>query len=139
MAVRYLLDTSWAILHLRGRPDIVARIEALAPEGLGISIITLAELEVGVARARNSARSRGVLERLAASVTVLDITRPVCTLFAEWSVRLQQRGQGLEHFDVLIAATALHHGLMLCTTNRRHFERFEGLSLHPPLGEETPA
>lgn len=137
--MRYLLDTTWAILHLRGQSDIVARVEELAPEGLGVSIITLAELEVGVARARDSARAREVLERFVASVAVLDVTRPICTLFAEWSVRLQKIGQGLEHFDVLIAATALHHRLTLCTTNRRHFERFEGLSLHPPLSEKEQA
>ena len=131
--MRYPVDTSWAILYLRGQPEVVARIEELAPEGVGISIIALAELEVGVARARDSGRAREVLERFVDSVAVLDVTRPVCALFAEWTVRLDQRGQGLEHFDVLIAATALHYGLMLCTTNRRHFERFEGLSLHPPL------
>lgn len=135
MAVRYLLDTSWAVRYLRGQSYIKARVEELAQEGVGISIITLAELEIGISRARDQAKAREILDRFVASLTVLDLTHPVCTLFAEWSVRLQQRGEGLEHFDVLIAATALHHGLMLCTTNRQHFERFEGLALYPSLAE----
>ncbi len=37
MAVKVLLDTSWAVRYLRGQPEIVARLEELRPEGLGIS------------------------------------------------------------------------------------------------------
>jgi tRNA(fMet)-specific endonuclease VapC len=31
--------------------------------------------------------------------------------------------------DLLIAATALQHGLTLLTNNRSHFERLEGLTI----------
>jgi len=34
-------------------------------------------------------------------------------------------------FDILIAATALHHDLTLVTRNRRHFERIPNLALYP--------
>lgn len=131
MDVTYLLDTSWAVRHLRGQSDIVTKIAELQPEGVGISIITLAELEVGVVRAGDPVKARDVLERFVASLIIFDITRPICQLFAEWSVRLQRRGEGLEHFDVLIAATAIHHHLTLCTTNYDHFERFEGPAFLP--------
>jgi len=129
MAVKYLLDASWVVRYLRGQPEIVSRLEELRPEGLGISIITVAELNVGAVRARDTVKVQEGVENFLSLVSIFDVTRPICQLFAEWSVRLQQRGQGLEHFYVLIAATALHHGLVLCTTNRRHFERFEGFLL----------
>lgn len=35
-------------------------------------------------------------------------------------------------FDILIAATALHHDLALVTRNRAHFQRIPGLKLYEP-------
>ena len=136
MAIAYLLDTSWVIGYLRGQAQVVARLEELRPAGLGVSMITVAELEIGIVHAQKPAQAKLGLENFMNGVTVLDVTRPICKLFAEWTVRLEQRGQRLEHFDILIAATALQHQLTLCTFNRRHFERVEGLALHPPLPEE---
>ena len=46
--MRYLLDTDWVIHHLNGRQDIIQRLQALQHEGLGLSIIVLAELYEGV-------------------------------------------------------------------------------------------
>jgi predicted nucleic acid-binding protein len=60
-------------------------------------------------------------------------------LAGEWRHSYARQGISLSTADVLIAATALHYRLTLCTTNRRHFERFEGLSLHPPLSEKEQA
>ena len=137
MAIAYLLDTSWAIGYLRGESPVITRLKELRPDGLGISIITVAELEIGIVRAQNPIRAQDGLENFIAGITVLGITRPICKLFAEWTVRLQQKGQRLDHFDILIAATALYHRLTLCTFNRRHFERIEGLILYPPLPEES--
>ena len=42
------MDTDWAIDHLHGRAEVVRRLEELAPAGLGLSIISLAELYEGV-------------------------------------------------------------------------------------------
>ena len=46
--MRYLVDTDWAIDHLHRVSRVVLRLEELAPEGLGLSIISLAELYDGV-------------------------------------------------------------------------------------------
>ena len=136
MAVTYLIDTDWAIDYLHKQPQVIAALEILRPMGLGISVITVAELEIGVRRARDRHAAQEGLENFLAPLVLFEVTRPICALFAEWTVRLQQRGESLDHFDVLIAATALHHHLTLCTNNRRHFERLEGLSLHSLLAEQ---
>ncbi len=47
MTMRHLVDTDWVIHYLNGRQDIVARLEVLKHEGLGLSIISLAELYEG--------------------------------------------------------------------------------------------
>jgi predicted nucleic acid-binding protein len=38
----------------------------------------------------------------------------------------------LPNFDILIAATALHHDLRLLSFNRQHFERVPGLRIYQP-------
>jgi predicted nucleic acid-binding protein len=40
----YLIDTDWVIDHLNHIEHVTRRLEELAPEGLALSIISLAEL-----------------------------------------------------------------------------------------------
>jgi len=42
--MKYLIDTDWVINHLKGESRVVAKLEELVPEGVAISVISLAEL-----------------------------------------------------------------------------------------------
>ena len=53
----------------------------------------------------------------------------LCQIFGEENARLRKAGRIIEDFDLLIAATCLHHDLKLLTNNRRHFQRIEGLEI----------
>ncbi len=55
--MRYLIDTDWVIHHLNGRLDISQRLQALQPEGLGLSVIVLAELYEGIYYSRDAEQS----------------------------------------------------------------------------------
>jgi len=46
--------------------------------------------------------------------------------------RLRAKKTLIGDFDLLIGATAIRHGLVLLTNNRRHFEMIEGLQLIQP-------
>lgn len=46
--MKYLIDTDWVIDHLREVEGITRRLEALAPETLALSIISLAGIYEGV-------------------------------------------------------------------------------------------
>jgi tRNA(fMet)-specific endonuclease VapC len=48
MTARYLIDTNWVIHYLDGHEDIVRRLKELQPKGLGLSVISLAELYEGI-------------------------------------------------------------------------------------------
>jgi len=48
MTLRYLIDTDWAIHYLNGHPQIVQRLKNLRNQGLGISVVSLAELYEGI-------------------------------------------------------------------------------------------
>ena len=46
--MRYLVDTDWVIDYMQGRQPVVRRFEELSPHGIGLSIISLAELYEGM-------------------------------------------------------------------------------------------
>ena len=46
--MRYLVDTDWAIDYMHGRRQVVERFDELLPQGVGMSIVSLAELYEGV-------------------------------------------------------------------------------------------
>jgi len=48
---RYLVDTDWVVYYLRGREPYVTRLREYREAGLGISVVSLAELYEGVFRA----------------------------------------------------------------------------------------
>jgi tRNA(fMet)-specific endonuclease VapC len=70
----YLIDTDWAIDHLHQIERVTRRLEELAPEGLALSIISLAELYEGVYYARDPVESEAALQRfLDPELTILGI------------------------------------------------------------------
>jgi tRNA(fMet)-specific endonuclease VapC len=50
-------------------------------------------------------------------------------LFASEKARLRKIGEPIDNFDLLIGATAVHHGLTLVTNNTKHFQRIQGIQL----------
>ena len=61
--------------------------------------------------------------------TVLDLTRDIAWRAGQIARQLRASGQTIGDSDILIAATALHHGLPLVTGNSQHFQRIAGLQL----------
>ncbi|MYA49171.1 MAG: type II toxin-antitoxin system VapC family toxin [Chloroflexi bacterium] len=125
----FLVDTDWAVDYLRGVSAVAERVAELAADGLGLSIISLAELYEGVYYSRDPEASSGALARFLRIVQVLPIDEAMCRIFARERGRLRAAGASIGDLDLLIGATALRHGLTLLTNNRRHFERLEGLGI----------
>ena len=49
--MRYLVDTDWVIDYMHGRQPVVQRFDELSPQGVGLSIVSLAELYDGMLEA----------------------------------------------------------------------------------------
>ena len=128
--LRYLVDTDWAIYYLRRRPNVVQRLDALLPQGVGISIISVTELYVGAAGAVDPTAGAGEVRKfLAADIALVGVDAETGQIFAQEKVRLRQSGNLIPDFDLLIGSTALRHNLTLLSNNRRHFERISGLNI----------
>ncbi len=129
MTVRCLVDTDWAINYLRGDAEVIRRLEELKQEGLGLSVISLAELYEGVFLSRNLQASEEGLANFLRRVALIGIDDETCKIYGRERARLRQEGKLAGDFDLLIGATALKHNVALLTNNRRHFETIAGIQL----------
>ncbi len=122
----YLIDTDvLSALRRPGRnPDIVAWVSAQRAADLYLSVVTVGEIERGIARERT--RDPGFADRLGAWLDnfvrlYADRVLPIDTSVARrWG--LLTGGHRHDSADLLIAATALEHGLTVVTRDVRHFE-----------------
>ena len=128
--MQYLADTDWTISYQRGVVPVVQRFDSLLPAGIGLSIISVAELYDGILGSPDPAGSEQSLhDFLAMGIDIVDVDWEICRIFARDRGRLGAAGMLIPDFDLMIGATALRHNLTLLSNNRRHFERLPGLRI----------
>ena len=131
----YLIDSDWAIDHLAGNDEASLLLSNLSEKGsLAISIITYLEIYQGVLRSTTPREAQEQLKAFVATVSVLSISLTVARRCA--TIRETLRTQGKEFkrraFDLLIAATALEHNLMLVTRNTEDYEDVPDIRFYQP-------
>ena len=127
--MRYLVDTDWVIHALHGSPAVVQRLEELTDAGIGISIISTAELYQGVFYSNEPLANEALLLEFISGYDVIQVDDEICRIFARERGRLKAAGTPVSDLDLLIGCTALRHGLTLLSNNRRHFKRLQGLNI----------
>jgi tRNA(fMet)-specific endonuclease VapC len=129
MTLHYLTDTDWVIHYLSGHEGIVRRLDELNEQGLGLSIVSLAELYEGIYYSTDPEGNEQDLADFLQGVVVVGIDEEACKIFGKERGRLRADGKTIGDFDLLIGATALRHHLTVLTNNRRHFQLIEGLQI----------
>ena len=128
----YLVDTDRVADWLVGRPDAIELLTRISPDGLAISLITFGEIYEGVFFGRDPTAAEAIFRRFLRDVDVLPLNRTIMRRFARVRGELRRRGQNIGDTDTLIAATALHHMLILVTRNLKDFQRVPGLNVYVP-------
>jgi tRNA(fMet)-specific endonuclease VapC len=125
-----LLDTDILSAIMRGRAAALARgqIYLASHRCFTLSIITRYEVLRGL-HARAAAVQIAAFDRFSAANRVLPITDPIVVRAATIYGRLHQQGALIADADILIAASALEHGLAVVTNNEAHFTRIPGLAV----------
>lgn len=119
--MKAVLDTSVFIARESGR----AAFEL--PEDCGVSVATLAELHVGVLRAKDAvtrAKRLSTLSQAEGDFEGLVIDPETARAFASIAAEARSKGRRPKTMDVWIAATALRHGAVLITQD----PDFEGMA-----------
>ncbi len=127
--MHYLVDTDWVIHALHGNLAVIRRLEEMTDEGIGISVISTAELYQGVFYSDDPQANEELLLEFLSGYDVVQVDDDICRLFARERGRLKATGTPISDLDLLIGCTAIRHGLVLLSNNRRHFERLEGLNI----------
>ena len=107
-----LVDTSVFIAREAGRP-----LESL-PDEPAVSVVTLAELHLGVLRARDAqtrARRLRTVSRVEREYDAIPIDAEVARTFASIIADARAAGRRPHVMDVWIAATGVRHGLVVFT------------------------
>ena len=88
------------------------------PEKIAVSVITVAELELGVLRAADPgdrARRLSTLSRVQSLYPLLPVEPEIASWFARIAAAERARGRRLRRQDTWIAATAAHHRAAVLT------------------------
>lgn len=130
--IRYLLDTDTCIYAINRHPGyerVLAHMDGLLYGQVLISIVTLCELEAGIAKSARQDHNRRRVEHFIARLEVAPLDEPVAKRYGDVRTFLERRGKQIGPMDTLIAAHALHLGATLVTNNTREFSRVPGLKL----------
>ncbi|MDN5874222.1 MAG: type II toxin-antitoxin system VapC family toxin [Sinobacteraceae bacterium] len=126
---RYLLDTDVCIYIINRRPPgVFEHFSGLEPGQVGISSITRAELDFGVAKS-GSKRNRRALDKFLLPLELHDFGAEAARAYGNLRAHLEAQGAPIGAMDTLIAAHALALGHTLVTNNTREFRRVPGLHL----------
>lgn len=141
----YILDTDAVIFMLRGlraparqraRREkalaLVARCREAESKGdtVGMSAITVSELEFGAFHSSNYDSEMIAVRKLLTPFEVFDYNGTTCPPnYGRVRHELERAGQTIGAMDLLIAAHALALSATLVTNNLAHFQRVSGLSV----------
>jgi tRNA(fMet)-specific endonuclease VapC len=128
MAATFVLDTDVCIDLIRGQVPAGGFESSRVPLAASvISSVTLAELEVGVAKASAPSRPRRQLDDFLEQVLVVDFDTAAAHHYGEIRAHLEKKGNTIGPLDLLIAAHARSRGASLVTANLQEFRRVSGL------------
>jgi len=137
--VRYLLDTCVISEVVKPHPNegVIQWLEAADEYSLFLSVLTLGEIQKGVAALAESKRrrqlqawlDRDLRERFGSRLVGIDEDTAL-----EWGLlcgEAKQQGLAAPAIDALLAATARQHNLTLVTRNTSDFRPFSVHLLNP--------
>ncbi|HVT60037.1 MAG TPA: type II toxin-antitoxin system VapC family toxin [Thermoanaerobaculia bacterium] len=135
----WLLDTNVLSELRRPRPEakVVQFVSSQSLDLLYVSVVTFAEIRFGIELVKDAARRRELNEWLEHKLRpmfedrVLEISEDI---MLEWRLLVEEGRKSGHTFalpDLLIAATALHHGLTIVSRDRSEYEMANVPVLNP--------
>jgi predicted nucleic acid-binding protein len=135
----FLLDTCVVSEPTHARPSnkVIGWLDARGIDNLYISVVTIAELEQGIAHLGDGMRARKFETWLADSLVpqfesrVLDVDMRVARRWGRFLGASKRAGKPVAAVDAIIAATAVEHDLTLVTRNVADFRNFDVHLINP--------
>ena len=132
--MRYMLDTNICIYVMKAHPPkVLARLAQLEHGDAYISILTYAELRVGIESLdTNRSQNEQALKLLVRELPILPFDEAAAESYGVMRAALRDRRR--DTLDRLIAAHAASLGLILVTNNEADFKDYPNLKLENWVG-----
>jgi tRNA(fMet)-specific endonuclease VapC len=128
--MRILLDTNICIYIIKKNPVSVQKhFEKHRVGDIGISSITLSELNYGVSKSACRERNASALAEFILPLEVAPFDEEAASVYGSLRAELEKAGKPIGPMDMLIAAHAIALGLPLVTNNSREFSRMPALTI----------
>ncbi len=137
--MKYLFDTNICIYLINKKFEyLMDRIEKLGIEKIGISSITIAELEYGIAKSDSTYKeeNRIALLEFLLPFKFIDFNHNDAYEYGRIRQGLQSKGNIIGNMDILIGSQAVSRELILVTNNEKEFKRIENLKIENWIKEQ---
>ena len=130
--MEYLFDTNICIYLINNKSEyLIDRVERNGIEKIGISSITIAELEYGIAKSNSSHKEENRIALLEFLLPFKFIEFNHNDAYEYGMIRqdLQSKGNIIGNMDLLIGSQAISRKLILVTNNVKEFRRIENIKI----------
>ena len=124
---QYLLDTDVCIEIIKHNVRVLDKIESVGEDNCYVTDITVAELFYGAAKSGRSDHFEDV-EKILQSFDLKPLL-PSLRLYGENKALLEDQGRMIGEFDLLIGSCAVFNGLIMVTSNLKHFDHIPNIKL----------
>ena len=110
-------------------PDVISKFKKTDVGMIGISSITVSELQYGVSKSKYKNQNLNRLEEFLMPFEILPYDQMAAKYYGEIRSKLENQGHIIGPLDLLIAAQALSKELTLVTNNEKEFKRIKSLKV----------
>jgi tRNA(fMet)-specific endonuclease VapC len=129
--MKFLLDTNMCIYLIKKKPpQVLEKFNDYLVGEIGVSSITVAELQYGVEKSQRLTQNRRALGQFLIPLVIADFDdEQAAEAYGRTRAALEALGTPIGALDTLIAAHALSLDVTLVTNNTREFSRVPDLRL----------
>jgi len=128
--IKYMLDTNICIYIIKQKPkNVIERFRQAQVSEIGVSSITLSELEYGVMKSAKPEQNKLALAQFIAPIEISAYDDVAAQHYGVIRAHLERQGTPIGSLDMLIAAHALSQNSVLITNNESEFKRVSNLRI----------
>lgn len=133
----YILDTNICIYIIRKKPlHVFEKFSTLPLGSVGISSITMAELQYGVHKSQMPEKNQLALNSFLLPLEIAPFEENAAVEYGKIRSSLEKSGFPIGSLDTLIGDHAKSLNAILVTNNLREFNRIEGLKIENWIGQD---
>jgi len=128
--MKCLLDTNICIYIIKKKPiQVLQKLQTFQPSEIGISSITLSELDYGIEKSSYPQKNRFALMQFLSPFEIASYDHHASEIYGRIRAVLEKQGKPIGAMDLLIAAHAMALDAVLVTNNEKEFRKIQDLKI----------